>query len=176
MAAGDALWRTGTAIVLKDTGTPSATLYVWGIKGLASGAARVSPRIDLGADPRPGLYDVALHNQWATAPTINQVCSWYAAQWHDDAGPSLPDGLVPAADTLYANGTAGVQKFKNMMLLANVKAETAAAGPFLTSVQVPFVRRWISLMCINWGTPNLVNIDDLNFARITAAYPQIQSA
>lgn len=173
MAAGDLYWRRGSRLVLRDTAGTGVTQ--WAVKGTAAGAGRVSPPIDLGAGAKPGFYRIRLRNQWAAAPTAKLTVDWYLGEWHDEA-PADPDAELPAVDTGYASGAAGLAKIDHLTLLRSIGAETAAAGPFSGSVTVFIVQRWISLMLVNNGNQALANVDDVNTAIITPTYLQAQSA
>jgi|GEM_PF-5269341 len=171
MAVGDQLIRLGTALILRDTAGGAAQ---WAVKNTLTLAGRLSPVIDLGAEPRPSVYDIFRQCQWASAPASKAVSDWFLFEWHNETGPANPDGQVPSVDTAYAAASAGLAKADNGLALGPVFAETAAAGPFSSSVRVTILRRHISIMVINQAGVSFVNTDDLTFARITPVYAQIQ--
>jgi hypothetical protein len=173
MAAGDILFRRGSRIILRDT-AGGADVYQWAVKNTAAGAGRVSPVIDLGADAKPGLYKIRLRNKFAVAPTAKLGVEWFLAEWHSDT-PGDPDAELPAVDTGYAAGAAGLQKIDHLTFLRAIGAETAAVGPFSGSVTVFIVQRHISLMLINRTNQGLADEDDVNMAIFTPAYAQVQS-
>lgn len=171
MAVGDILIRLGTPFILRDTVGGAAQ---WAVKNTLTLAGRLSPIIDLGAAPRPSLYDIFRQVQWATAPVSKATADWFLFEWHNDTGPANPDGQVPSIDTAYADASAGLEKADNGRVIGSIVAETAAVGPFSGTSQLTILRRYISIMVINKAGVSFANVDDLTFARITPVYDQIQ--
>jgi hypothetical protein len=141
---------------------------------LASGAARVGEQGDLGAGARPPTYVWQAETQWTSAPTLNQVVELYLALWADDDGAALPSGQVPASDTGYASGAAGVSKFKNLIPIGAICAETAAVGPFSAIGEVRIPTRYVSPFWINRGTPALATSTSLHKFRLIPKWPEGQ--
>lgn len=161
--------NSGALLDWGDTATYSMTL-----SGLASGAARVGEQVDLGAGARPATYVWQAEAQWTSAPTIDQVIELYLALWADDTGAALPAGQVPATDTGYASGAAGVSKFKSLIFIGVITAETAAVGPFSSIGEVRIPTRHVSPFWINRATPALATSTTLHRFRLAPKWPEGQ--
>jgi len=74
--ANEAYVAIGTAI--KINGEAGAA-YAWSIEGVANGAGRVSAQINLGDDPRPGLYEWHCETQFQATPTQGAGLELYLA-------------------------------------------------------------------------------------------------
>lgn len=146
----------------------------FGLSALASGTARVGEQVDLGAGARPATWLWQGEAQWASAPTVDQVIEIYLALWADDANALLPAGQVPASDTGYASGAAGVSKFKNLLFLGVITAETAAVGPFSAIGEVRIPTRYVSPFWINRATPALATSTTLHRFRLAPKWPEGQ--
>lgn len=161
---------SGTPITWQDTGGTA----VMTLQAMASTAGRVGARVDLGAWPRAIVYRWYLELEWAAAPTIDQTVELYFGLWDNDTGPANPQAQLPATDTPYSAGAAGLSKRKNLIYTGVVQAETAAVGPFSNSGIVRLPARYVSPLVYNGGTPALKNTSNASFLRLTPLYLQVQ--
>ncbi len=169
--AGEVYVEDGSAITWQDsTGTYAMTL-----QNLATVAARVGARADLGAWPRALAYRWYLEIEWASAPTIDQVVELYFGGWDNDTGPASPVGQLPATDIGYAAASAGLSKRKNLLLAGVVVAETAAVGPFSASGLIALPYRYVSPFIYNAAGVALKNTANSALLRVTPVYPQVQA-
>jgi hypothetical protein len=142
------------------------------LKGLATLAARVGARLDLGAWPEARWFRWHMTVQFAVAPTSKRTIDLYFGGWDDEATPALPSGQIPSADTGYAAGAAGVSKKDNLLYAGRVIAETSAVGPFSAQGLIFVPNRYVSPFVYNAADQALVNTDNLNFVRLTRVYPE----
>lgn len=171
MAAGDVLLRAGDTITWGDSGQT----HVMTLQNLATVAGRVGARGDLGEWPRPLVWRWYLEIEWATAPTIDQAVELYFGGWDNDTGPASPQGQLPATDTGYAAGNAGLSKRKNLPLVGPVTAETAAVGPFSGGGFIALPYRYVSPFVYNGGGQALKNTANSCVLRLTPVYSQVQA-
>lgn len=160
----------GSVITWQDSGGT----YTMTLQNLATVAARVGARADLGAWPRPPMFRWYVETEWATAPASGNGLELWFAGWDNDTGPASPQAQVPATDTGYAAGAAGLSKRRNMIYGGVVTAETAAVGPFSNSGLVLLPYRYVSPLVYNGGTTGLKNTANATFIRLTPVYPDIQ--
>jgi hypothetical protein len=171
MAEGDVLLRVGDTITWGDSGQT----YAMTLQNLATVAGRVGARADLTDWPNPTVYRWYLEVEWASAPTIDQVVELYFGGWDNDTGPARPQGQLPATDTGYAAGNAGLSKRKNLMPAGVVTAETAAVGPFSNGGLIALPYRYVSPFIYNGGSTALKNTANACVLRLTPIYSQVQS-
>ena len=169
--AGEVYIEDGTTITWADTGGT----YAMTASALATVAARVGARGDLGAWPRPSLYRWYLETEWTSAPTIDGMLELYFGGWDNDTGPASPHGQLPATDTGYAAASAGLSKRKNLIFAGGVIAETAAVGPFSASGLVALPFRHASPLIYNGGSVALRTSTAATFLRLTPIYSQVQA-
>ena len=169
--AGEVWIEDGTPITWGDSGAS----YTMTLQNLATVAARVGARADLGAWPRSQVWRWYLEIEWASAPTIDQVVELYFGGWDNDTGPASPHAQLPATDTGYAAASAGLSKRKNLPLAGVVVAETAAVGPFSASGLISLPYRYASPFIYNGGGTALKNTANSAVLRITPVYPQVQA-
>lgn len=171
MATGDGWVQVGTPITWGDSGQT----YTMTLQNLATVAARVGARADLGAWPRTIFYRWYLEIEWAVAPTIDQVVELYFGGWDNDTGPASPQAQLPSTDIGYAAAAAGLSKRKNLPMTGVVTAETAAVGPFSNGGIVMLPYRYVSPLIYNGGGQALKNTANSALLRITPVYSQTQS-
>jgi hypothetical protein len=169
--AGEVYVEDGATITWGDSGQT----YTMTLQNLATVAGRVGARADLGAWPRPLFFRWHLDVEWATAPTIDQAVELYFGGWDNDTGPANPQGQLPATDTGYAAGNAGLSKRKNLFFAGVVTAETAAVGPFSNSDIIRLPNRYVSPMIYNGGGTALKNTANACVLRLTPIYSQVQA-
>ena len=145
--ANEVYGKVGTALTWADSGGD----YTMAITALATVAARLGPRGDLGAWPHPITYRWYCETQWTSAPTIDGQLEWYLFGWDTDT-PGSPIGDVPAIDTPYAAASAGLSKRKNGLFLGGPIIETSAVGPFKAGGLVTIPYRYVSPMAYNNGS------------------------
>jgi hypothetical protein len=169
--AGEVYVEDGATITWGDSGRT----YVMTLQNLATVAGRVGARADLGAWPRPLFFRWYLEVEWALAPSIDQVVELYFGTWDNDTGPANPQAQLPATDTGYAAGAAGLSKRKNLRMVEPVVAETAAVGPFSNSGIVALPARYVSPFIFNGGGQALKNTANACLLRLTPIYSQLQA-
>ena len=168
--AGEVYVGAGSVITWWDSGQT----FTMTLQNLATVAARVGARADLGAWPAPRLFESYLEVEWATAPTIDQAVELYFGLWDDDT-PARPEGQLPASDTVYSAAAVGLSKRKSLRLAVVVTAETAAVGPFSNSGEIWLPGRYVSPLIYNGGGTNLKNTANACLLRIKPLYSQVQS-
>lgn len=172
MAAGDVWANVGDTITWRDTGGD----YGMTLSSLATVAARVGARGDLGAWPHPVMWRWYCETQWTSAPTIDGMLEWYLFGWDNDTGPANPVGQVPATDTAYAAGSAGLSKRKNGLFLGGPIIETSAVGPFSAGGLITLPYRYVSPMAYNAGSVALAAVGTYpTIFRLTPIFPAIQA-
>ena len=160
----------GSVITWGDSGAT----YTMTLQNLATVAARVGARADLGAWPRPLVYRWYLEIEWASAPTIDLAVELYFGGWDNDTGPASPQAQLPATDTSYAAASAGLSKRKNLILAGTVVTETSAVGPFSNSGLIALPFRYVSPLIYNGGNQALKNTANACTLRLTPVFPDIQ--
>lgn len=172
MTASAGYIDVGSTIFWGDSAqTPTYTMT---LTALATVAARVGARADLGAWPRPATYRWYMEAEWTSAPTIDGLLELYFAGWDNDTGPANPQAQIPATDTGYAAAAAGLSKRKNMLFAGGVTIETSAVGPFSSSGLIVLPWRYVSPLIYNGGSVALATSTSKNFLRITPVYPEQQ--
>jgi hypothetical protein len=169
--AGEVYIEDGSTITWGDSGQT----YAMTLQNLATVAARVGARGDLGAWPRPAFYRWYLEVEWASAPTIDGMVELYFGGWDNDAGPANPQAQLPATDTAYAAASAGLSKRKNLLFAGGAVAETSAVGPFSASGLIALPFRYVSPFVYNGGSTALKNTSNACVLRLTPIYSQVQS-
>lgn len=171
MAAGDVLGNVGTTQQWDDAGTD----YAVTLSSLATVAARVGARGDLGTWPHSVWYRWYCETQWTSAPTIDGQLEIYLFGWDADT-PANPTGQVPATDTAYAAASAGLSKRKNGLFLGGPIIETSAVGPFSAGGLIMLPYRYVSPFFYNSGSVALAASG--TFAtkfRLTPVYSAVQA-
>lgn len=169
MTTSAAYLRVGTTLVWADSGGDFAMTGA----NLATVAARVGARGDLGAWPHPAMFRWYLETEWASAPTIDGMLELYFGGWDSDS-PANPQAQLPATDTGYAAAAAGLSKRKNLLYAGGVTAETSAVGPFSSAGLIILPWRYVSPMIYNAGSTGLKNNAAATFLRLTPVYPEQQ--
>lgn len=149
--------------------------YTMAITALATVAGRVGPRGDLGTWPKPIMYRWYCETQWTSAPTIDGQLEWYLFGWDTDT-PGDPIGDVPATDTGYAAGAAGLSKRKNAFAsLGGPIIETSAVGPFKAGGFITIPYRYVSPMAYNNGSVALAASGTFpTIFRLTPIFAEVQ--
>lgn len=163
-------YQLGTAQTWGDSGrTNLATL-----SALATVAGRVGARGDFGAFPGILGFNWYMECEWTSAPTIDGMLELYLGGWDDQATPANAHGQLPATDTAYAAGAAGLSKRKNLVFLGGPVIETSAIGPFSAGGFVSFPYRYISPLFYNGGSVALATSTSKHFLRLTPVYFEAQ--
>jgi hypothetical protein len=170
MAVSALFGDVGTALTWRDSGgTYAATLTA-----LATVAARVGARGDLGAWPHAITWRWYCETQWTSAPVTDGQLEIYLGGWDEDT-PASPVGQLPATDTGYAAGAAGLSKRKNLTFLGGPIIETSAVGPFSAGGFVVLPYRYVSPMFYNNGSVGLAAVGTFpTVFRLTPVYPEAQ--
>jgi len=153
--ANEAYISKGTAILFG--GEAGATVAL-SAEGLANGSGWVSAQRDLGAAPRPGLYDWSCEVQFQATPTQGAGLEIYAAFAPDNDSTQI-DGDVGATDAALGD----VDMRRNLMLIGYVTSENAAASEkCVASGQFEASKRYLSIVVYN-GSGASINATDTNF-------------
>lgn len=172
MAAGDVWGNVGATLTWRDTGGD----YAMTLSSRATVAAQVGARGDLGAWPHPVWWRWYCETQWTSAPTIDGMLEWYLFGWDNDTGPANPVGQVPATDTTYAAGSAGLSKRKSGIFLGGPIIETSAVGPFSAGGVIMLPYRYVSPMAYNAGSVALAAVGTFpTIFRLTPIFSAIQA-
>lgn len=148
--------------------------YTMTLSALATVAARVGARGDLGAWPKPVGFRWYMECEWASAPTIDGQLEVWLGGWDNDTGPALPWGQLPSTDTSYAAAAAGLSKRKNLIPLGGPIIETSAIGPFSAGGFVVFPFRHVSPLIYNSGSVALATSSSKHFLRLTPVFAEAQ--
>ena len=170
MAVSASYLDVSTTKVWADSGGD----YVMTGSALATVAARVGARGDLGAWPHSGTWRWYLETEWASAPTVDGMLELYFGGWDNDTGPANPQAQMPSTDTGYAAAAAGLSKRKNLIFAGGVVAETSAVGPFSSSGLIVLPWRYVSPMIYNGGSTALKTSSTSTFLRLTPVFPEQQ--
>lgn len=164
--------------------SPGADTITWGDSGntytmtnsaLATVAARVGARGDLGAYPRALAWRWYMETQWTSAPTADGTLDLYVGFWDNDTGPANPWAQLPATDTGYAAASAGLSKRKSLKYLGSAVVETSAVGPFSAGGVFLAPARFITPMLYNAGSVALAAAGTFpTIIRMTPIYPESQ--
>jgi hypothetical protein len=162
------LFNSGTTFIWRETGGNGLVT----LKGLGALAARVGERVNLGVGLQARWFKWHATVQFAVAPTAKRAVDIHLGCWDDEATPALPAGQLPATDTGYAAGSAGVSKKDNLRFVGRVIAETSAVGPFSAEGLVLVPGAYGSPFFYNGADQALVNTDNLNLFRLTRFFPE----
>ena len=168
--ANAAYANVSTTITWGDIGAT----YAMTLQNLATVAARVGARGDLGAWPHSGLWRWYLEVEWVATPAAGVVAELYFGGWDNDTGPASPMGQLPATDTGYAAASAGLSKRFNLIPAGVVTVETAAVGPFSNGGLIALPYRYVSPFIYNGAGSNFKNTANSAILRITPYFPEIQ--
>lgn len=162
--ANKVYYNPETPDVFKDSGDKDLTLI-----NLASGAARISIRVDRGANAQPGIVSIRGSFQFETAPVIGQVVYIHLST-SDGTNPDGEEGVVDAA-----LGTLG--SLKNMTMVLPVKVTSTDADHVMTASQHNIVlnTRYYSIVVENATDDNLRNDANTSSVTVTAKPPEIQT-
>lgn len=132
--------------------------YAFSVEALANAAGRVSAQIDLGAAPRPHLYQWSCEVQFQATPTQYASLDLYAA-FAPDGDSTQIDGDVGATDAALGD----VDMRHNLTYIGSVVSENAAASEkCVASGVVEIKTRYVSIVAYN-GSGATVNATDSNF-------------
>lgn len=153
--ANEAYITKGTSLLFNGE---AGAAVAFSVEGLANNSGWVSAQRDLGAAPRPGLYDWSCELQFQATPTQGAGLELYAA-FAPDGDSTQIDGDVGASDAALGD----VDMRRNLMFIGFVTSENAAASEkCVASGQFEASKRYISIVAYNAGGA-AVNATDSNF-------------
>lgn len=153
--ANEAYINKGTE--LKVNGEASAD-YAWSVEGLGNAAGRVATQIDLGAAPRPYMFEWWCECQWQATPVQASVLELYKAGAPDSDSTKIA-GDCGATDAALGD----VDMRRNMDYFGCVVSENAAASEVCRSSGVfEHTQRYITFVTYNAGGA-AINATDSNF-------------
>lgn len=142
---------------LKINGEAGAD-YAFSVEGLANAAGRVSAQVDLGADPRPFMYQWNCEVQFQATPTQYATLDLYiaGAPAHDS---TMIDGDVGASDAALGD----VDMRHNLKYIGSVVSENAAASEVCKASGIfSHYDQYLTVVAYN-GSGASVNATDSNF-------------
>lgn len=132
--------------------------YAWSVEGLADASGRVSAQVDLGAAPRPYVYQWSCEIQFQATPTQYATFRIYIAEAPDGDSTQI-SGDSGATDAALGD----VDSLQNMKYIGSVVVENAAASEKnVASGEFVTFARYISLVGYNDSGAS-VNATDSNF-------------
>jgi len=147
----------GNGTALSINGEAGAD-YAFSVEGLADGAGRVSAQIDLGAAPRPSIYQWSCEAQFQATPTQYGTLDLYIAEAPDGDSTQI-SGDVGSSDAALGD----VDMLRNLKPIGSVVSENAAASEkCVTSRELMTLARYISIVAYNDSGAS-VNATDSNF-------------
>lgn len=153
--ANEAYIVKGTSLLFGTGGGADVAITA---HGLANVAGRVSAQRDLGAAPRPGLFDWSCEVQFQATPTQGAALELYAAFAPDNDNTQI-DGDIGLTDAALGD----IDMRRNLMLIGVVTSENAAAAEIcVASGQFENTKRYFSLVIYN-NSGAAINATDVNF-------------
>lgn len=153
--ANEAYVKTGTALLISGA---AGAAYAWSVEGITNGTGRVSAQIDLGASPRPGLWQWSCEVQFQATPTQGKGLELYKAGAPDNDSSQI-DGDVGASDAALGD----VDMRRNLATVGYVVSENAAASePCVASGVFQHTQRYLTLVAYDDSGAS-VNATDTNF-------------
>lgn len=145
----------GTA---KLAGGEAGADIAWSVEGLANAAGRVAAQYDLGAAPRPYLFEWSCEVQFQATPTQGKGLELYIATAPDHDATQI-DGDCGNSDAALGD----VDMRRNMKLIGYVVSENAAASEKCVASGVfECTFRYLTLVAYNDSGAS-VNATDTNF-------------
>jgi len=128
------------------------------VEGLANDSGRVSDQIDLGAAPRPSLYQWSCEVMFQATPTQYAGLALYIAEAPDSDNTQI-SGDVGLTDAALGD----VDMIYNLKYIGSVVSENAAASEkCVASGEFRTTCRYISIIALNQSGAS-VNATDSNF-------------
>jgi hypothetical protein len=156
--ANESYITNGTALLIN--GEVGAD-YAFSAEGVATLAGRVSAQIDLGAAPRPYIYDWSCELQLQATPAIGETVDIYIAGAPDSDATQI-DAAVGASDAALTQA-AVEDAIQNLHYIGSVTSENAAASEVLVaSGTFTHYKRYVSIVVHN-TTAAAINATDSNF-------------
>lgn len=153
--ANESYIANGTALSINGE---AGADYAFSVEGITNGTGRVSAQIDLGAAPRPFLYQWSCEVQFQATPTQYGTLDLYIAEAPDGDSTQI-SGDVGASDAALGD----VDMRKNLKYIGSVVSENAAASEKCVASGVfTTLCRYISIVAYN-GSGASVNATDSNF-------------
>lgn len=132
--------------------------YAFSVEGLTNGAGRVSAQVDLGAAPRPYIYQWSCEVQFQATPTQYATLDLYIAEAPDGDSTQI-SGDVGSSDAALGD----VDMRYNLKYIGSVVSENAAASEkCVASGEFSTYNRYISIVAYN-DSGATVNATDSNF-------------
>lgn len=153
--ANEAYVNNGTALSIN--GEVGAD-YAFSVEGLNNAAGMVSAQVDLGAAPRPHLYQWSCEVQFQATPTQYGSLDLYIATAPDGDSTQI-DGDVGASDAALGD----VDMRRNLQYIGSVVSENGTASEkCVASGTVEIKTRYVSIVAYN-DSGATVNATDSNF-------------
>ena len=153
--ANESYVNNGTSLLISGE---AGAAYAFTVEGLANAAGRVSAQIDLGAAPRPNVYQWSCEVQFQATPTQGASLDLHMA--------TAPDGDATQIDGDVGNSDAAlgdVDMRSNLDFIGSVISENAAASEkCVNSGEFQTTTRYITIVAYN-GSGATVNATDSNF-------------
>ena len=147
--------NNGTASLINGE---SGADYALSAEGVANAAGRVSAQIDLGAAPRPGIYQWSCEVQFQATPTQGSGLELYYATAPDGDNTQI-DGDVGVIDAALGD----IDMRNNLYPFGYVVSENAAASEkCIASGEITITARYLSIVIYN-NSGATVNATDVNF-------------
>lgn len=153
--ANESYISNGTALLINGE---AGADYALSAEGLTNGAGRVSAQLDLGAAPRPYIYQWSCEAQFQATPTQYKGLELYIATAPDGDSTQI-DGDVGASDAALGD----IDMRSNLKFIGYVVSENAAASEkCVASGEIEVYTRYISIVVYNDSGAS-VNGTDSNF-------------
>jgi hypothetical protein len=128
------------------------------VEGISNNTGRVSDQYDLGASPRPFMYDWSCEVQFQATPTQGSGLELYIATAPDHDATQI-DGDVGSSDAALGD----IDMRRNLQFIGFVTSENAAASEkCVASGQFETTNRYLSIVAFN-ASGATANATDSNF-------------
>ena len=147
--------NNGTALLINGE---AGADYAFSVEGITNSTGRVSAQIDLGAAPRPYLYQWSCEVQFQATPTQYKGLELWIATAPDGDSTQI-DGDVGASDAALGD----VDMRRNLKNIGYVVSENAAASEkCVKSGEFSTTARYLTIVAYN-DSGATVNATDSNF-------------
>lgn len=153
--ANEAYVNNGTSLSINGE---AGAAYAFSVEGLTNANGRVSAQVDLGAAPRPYIYQWSCEVQFQATPTQYKGLALYIATAPDGDSTQI-DGDIGASDAALGD----VDMRYNLKFIGYVVSENAAASEKCVAAgEFEVYTRYISIVAYN-DSGATVNATDSNF-------------
>lgn len=140
--ANEAYVANGTSLSINGE---AGADYAFSMEGVSNASGRVSAQIDLGAAPRPFIYQWSAELQFQATPTQYATADFYIAEAPDGDSTQI-SGDVGATDAALGD----VDMLQNLKYIGSVVSENAAASEkCVASGEFVTYARYISIVMYN---------------------------